>query len=82
MLAEDADNAENTNPTDTHYYIVTSADINDDGIVEILDLTIIGLAFGTQPSDLLWNPDADVTNDGIVNIFDLATIGRNYGKTS
>ena len=58
------------------------ADINDDGIVDILDMTIAAIAFGSQPGDPNWNPDADLNQDGIINIFDLVIIGTNFGKTA
>ena len=59
-------------------------DVDGDCDVDIFDLASVGLAYGSQPGDSNWNPDADVYppgGDGIINIFDLATIGLNYGNT-
>lgn len=55
-------------------------DVNGDSVVDIFDLAAVGLAYGSRPGDVNWNPDADLNNDNTVNIFDLATVGLNYGK--
>ena len=46
------------------------ADLNGDGIVNILDLTIIARALGTDDSA------ADVNGDGFVNVFDLVFVAN------
>ena len=56
-------------------------DVNNDCKVDIFDLAMVGLAYGSQPGDDNWNPDADLNNDSKVDIFDLATVGLNYGKS-
>ena len=48
------------------------ADLNGDGIVNILDLTIIVQAFGTNDSA------ADVNGDGLVNVFDLVFVANRF----
>lgn len=63
-----------------------SGDVNDDGIVNIQDVVIAALAFGSsvgEPNSLgePYNPDADLNNDGIINIIDLVIIGVNFGNT-
>ena len=57
-------------------------DVNHDGIVNIQDIVIAALAFGSVPSDPKWNPDADLNNDGLIDIVDLVIIGVNYGRTA
>lgn len=54
-------------------------DANDDDIINILDLSIIGGAFGTSPPS---NAKGDINDDGTVNILDLVLAGGNYTKTS
>ena len=44
------------------------ADVNGDGVVNILDLTIIAQAFGTD------SLEGDVNGDGVVNVFDLVFV--------
>ena len=46
------------------------ADVNRDGVVNILDLTLVVQAFGTD------KPEADVNRDGIVNVFDLVFVAE------
>ncbi len=46
------------------------ADVNGDGVVNILDLTIIVLGFGTD------NLEGDVNGDGVVNVFDLVIVAE------
>ncbi|MCY3739921.1 MAG: DUF6259 domain-containing protein [Candidatus Poribacteria bacterium] len=49
------------------------ADVNSDGIVNILDLTLVAQHLGTR------NPEADVNSDGIVNILDLTLVAAEIG---
>ena len=48
------------------------ADVNGDGIVNILDLTLVAKGFGTN------KPEADVNWDGVVNVFDLVFIANQF----
>ena len=56
-------------------------DVNDDGIVNIVDLTIVGSNFGEVIEGVLFGQNPDVNRDGIVNLFDLVTIGVHFGET-
>ena len=56
--------------------IGTSADVNGDGVVNILDLVLVAQYLGeTVPS----NSKVDVNGDGIVNILDLILIAQHLG---
>lgn len=57
-------------------------DINDDGKVDIKDLHIVALAYGSSPGDPNWNPAADVNHDGKVDIRDVALVAKNFGEHS
>ncbi len=60
---------------------IVSGDTNADSKVDIFDLATVGLAYGSQPGDANWNPDADVANTvDKIDIFDLATVGLNFNK--
>ena len=52
---------------------VNPADVNGDGVVNILDLTIVAQAFGTG------NAQGDVNGDGVVNVFDLVQVAGAIG---
>jgi hypothetical protein len=51
-------------------------DLNGDGEVNIKDITIWGLAFGSYPGHSRWNPNADMNNDGKVDIVDAVLIAK------
>ncbi len=52
-------------------------DVNDDGIVNIIDLTLVASNFGKSGEN-----DADINADGIVNIIDLTLVAAAFGKTT
>jgi Dockerin type I domain len=54
-------------------------DINNDCVVNIIDLSIVGGHFGLTYGSPGWDPRADVNGDGIVNIIDLSTVAGNFG---
>ena len=60
--------------------VITSllaADVNQNGTVDILDLTLVANNFGIHPID---NPCTDVNGDGNVNILDLVLVARYFGE--
>ena len=66
--------------TDGTVRVRLMGDVKDDGFVNILDLSIIGVCFGKSTGDPLYKPEADINHNGTIDITDLATAGRNYGK--
>jgi AmmeMemoRadiSam system protein B/AmmeMemoRadiSam system protein A len=52
-------------------------DINSDGIIDILDLVVVGQHFGESPPK---ESRADVNKDGKVDILDLISVGRHFGE--
>jgi len=52
-------------------------DVNQDGIVDILDLVAVGREFGNSPPQ---NPRVDVNADCIVDILDLVIVGQHFGE--
>ena len=56
-------------------------DINEDGRVSILDLSILGKAWESTPQDPNWNPRADLNKDSTIGLSDLALLAKDYGKT-
>ena len=63
------------------YGHVPSPDANQDVIVDIVDLVICALAFGSEPGVPNWNPYADLNQDGLVDIVDLVMIALHLGET-
>ena len=56
-------------------------DVNNDGVVKILDLVIVANALG-QPADRNSEQNPDVNRDGSVNILDLVRIANRLGETA
>ncbi len=57
-----------------------AADVNSDGIIDILDLVLIASHFGgTVAEDQTPNPD--VNRDGHINILDLVLVASHFGET-
>jgi hypothetical protein len=66
---------------DVYYRTSLPADINEDGVVDIKDLSIVSKAFGTFKNEPDYNPDADVNKDGVVDLADLTIVAYDLGAT-
>ena len=55
-------------------------DINQNGVVEILDVVIASAAYGSTSASPKWNPAADVVKDGVINIFDITTVASHFAQ--
>jgi hypothetical protein len=65
---------------DTPLDALRASDVNADGVINILDLTLVASFFGKIPTvDQTSNPD--VNGDGAVNILDLTLVAGHLGKT-
>ena len=51
---------------------VNPADVNGDGLVNILDLTLVAQGFGAGKEGI------DVNGDGVVNVFDLVFVANQF----
>ena len=65
------ENAEITAPTQL------LEDVNGDGVVNIVDLTLVATNFGATGTNA-----ADVNDDGVVNIVDLTLVAAAFGNTA
>ena len=57
-------------------------DVNCDGKIDEIDINIATCAFGTQPEDERWDPEADVNEDGKVDILDTIAITKVKGSVA
>jgi endoglucanase len=55
-------------------------DLNGDGKVNIIDVTLVATAFQTRPGDPKWNPNADMDNSGLINIVDITKVAKEFGN--
>jgi hypothetical protein len=58
-----------------------STDLNQDGAVNIQDITIAAVAYGSRTGDPKWNTIADLDKNGQINIVDMTMVAKDYGKT-
>jgi len=56
-------------------------DANGDGSVDITDLSLLELAYGSTLTSANWNAACDFNRDNKVDALDLFNLGKNYGKT-
>ena len=68
------ENAEITEPTHATQKL---ADVNKDGVVNIIDLALVASNFGKNGENA-----ADVNSDGVVNIVDLTLVAAAFGGTN
>jgi hypothetical protein len=54
-------------------------DTNDDCVLNILDMSLVGGRFGMSCGDPNWDSRADINDDCTVNILDLSVTGGNFG---
>jgi len=66
----------------TDFWLVktcSGGDVNGDGVVDILDLSLVGWSFGSFEGEPEYKPEADLNEDGIVDIGDISIVCMNYG---
>jgi subtilisin family serine protease len=80
VVPEEAD-ATNNVYIDGSVKVKMVGDITGDGVVDIFDLSIVGLAFGFFEWEPEYDPVADLNRDGVVDTRDVATVARNYGNS-
>ena len=65
---------------ETDLETLRASDVNADGVINILDLTLVAAHLGTTPT-ADQTPNPDVNGDGTVNILDLTRVASHVGKT-
>ena len=62
------------------YGCVPTIDLNNDGLIDIVDIVTVALAFGSKPGDPNWNPIVDLNQDGIMDIVDVVMVAIHFGE--
>ena len=55
-------------------------DANNDDVINVLDMILVGQAMGAAHGDSNWNDDCDFNRDGIVDENDMALLQANFGQ--
>jgi hypothetical protein len=58
-----------------------AGDVNNDGIVNVDDLTIVAFAYGTYEGELYYDLAADINRDGIVDMKDIRVVSYYFDET-
>jgi parallel beta-helix repeat protein len=74
----DADNKDNYPLMNPWAPQVLTTDINDDGKVNILDITIVAKAYGTKQGEPMYNEAADFDKNGQINIIDISMVAKDF----
>jgi len=57
-------------------------DLNWDGTINIYDIVLAVVAYGSKSGDTHWNPHCDIAEPyGIIDIYDIVMIAGNYGES-
>jgi len=74
-------NMSNNVQIDGDVKVKMQGDVNGDGIVNVLDLSIVSMSYGSFEGEPDYDPDADLNKDGVVDMRDLAKVAMNLGNT-
>jgi hypothetical protein len=66
---------------DIYYKTSLAGDVNENGEVDVFDLSTVGVAYGTFDGLPGYNTDADINKDGIIDARDVAIVTLYYGET-
>ena len=69
-----------THAEDLDVDALRASDVNADGVINILDMTLVASHFGETPT-VDQTPNPDVNGDGTVNILDLTLVASHFGET-
>jgi hypothetical protein len=65
--------------TEKKFWVTVLADLNEDCVVDIFDIVIVGSRFGAALGEPLYAPQADVNHDFIIDIFDIVQVALVFG---
>lgn len=64
------------------YKTILSADVNNDGIVNMTDIMLLVQAFNSYTNSPRWNASYDLNQDGRIDIRDIMISIHNFGRSS
>jgi len=79
LVPDETDTSDNTCIVNT-VIIIAPSDLDANGEINIIDVSIVARAYGSTPQEPNWNQSADINNDGVINILDIALVAHDFGK--
>jgi hypothetical protein len=64
----------------TSIVVTIPGDIDGNFKVQLQDLVILAMAYGSKPGDSNWNPNADIDGNNVVGLSDLVILAQHYGQ--
>jgi hypothetical protein len=61
--------------------VITLPDVNFDGVINVMDLSIVCISYGSFEGEADYSPEADVTRDALVDMRDSSAVARKLGLT-
>jgi hypothetical protein len=55
-------------------------DVTGDGVVDIIDVTMMARAYGSRPGDTNWNPALDIFGHGVIDLQEVSYVFYYYGN--
>jgi D-alanyl-D-alanine-carboxypeptidase/D-alanyl-D-alanine-endopeptidase len=75
------DNNDLSCTTSSNVTVTFKTDLNKDKTVNIIDISTVAIAFGTNEGDDRYDPIADLDDNKQINIVDISIVAITYGKT-
>jgi len=79
-LQLDLSPADNTLSSNVLVQVRIIGDVNGDGRVDLIDLTLVAQAYRSTFGQPNWNVACDINNDGKVSLADFVTVAVHYGQ--
>lgn len=68
--------------TDGTFRITMVGDVSPEfDLVDIVDIVLVAISFGTKTGDPKYNPNADIDNNGDIDIVDIVIVAIHFGET-
>ena len=80
VLLGETDTADNILQSPTRVKVKITGDVNGDYLVNMKDISLAALAFGSKPGDSRWTTQADIDQNAKINMYDVAVIASNFGS--
>lgn len=80
VLPGETDTTDNILQSPTRVKVKITGDVNGDYMINMKDISLAALAFGSKPGDSRWNTQADIDQDAKIKRYDVAMIARNFGS--